>query len=266
MGVDLLRSCYRTKARLIRGSAEAYDLIWYFTAADPLPFRCAVNSLNWTDVTERVDDGKSIGEIPGAKRTWSNGKPPGGTAEVFPAPWGTVTDFVEGALLGPPFTVDDNGYPVCCRPCQSQHFAFSRLIVTIAGAVSGTYAFGDFNGIWDTDSMFSDGCDWYYPTGPGTQLRFTTGSGVVTIMMFLDGIPAIDPIFSVSVPETLSSEPVAVVVPMDAPIPEDWGSLPLNFPTDVYGLCWPVTPGNELTDEDGLALLITPGLAVLSVE
>jgi hypothetical protein len=67
--VDWSRTTYRTSARLISGSDQLFDIVWYPAApgALPLGFPCAIDVLNWND-QPWADN--TIGEDWGAPRVF----------------------------------------------------------------------------------------------------------------------------------------------------------------------------------------------------
>jgi hypothetical protein len=134
----MLRSCYSTQARLVQGSSRLSPLTWYFVP-DSYPFlafKSRVNSLNWVDASERVDQPSYIGEVwqPGVvKRSWSNGKKPDhATAFTF---CGKPNDFTTNAsTLAPPGRdVDSQGLPVCCQ--NASIGGVVRQLVSFSGAL-----------------------------------------------------------------------------------------------------------------------------------
>lgn len=60
--VDLLRSCYRTKARLVEGSSELTDIDWFFApeGARYLDLESAIGSLVWNS---EIEFPEGIGEV-----------------------------------------------------------------------------------------------------------------------------------------------------------------------------------------------------------
>lgn len=70
--MDLLRSCYRTRARLNPGCADETDITWSFcqTGAKVFPTWHSTGSLNWGARDEALVE---IGELPDRPRPWSNG-------------------------------------------------------------------------------------------------------------------------------------------------------------------------------------------------
>jgi hypothetical protein len=134
----MLRSCYSTKARLVEGSSRQSDLTWYFVPDSYpfLPFASRVNSLNWVDAAERVDQPSHIGEVwqPGVvKRSWSNGvKPTHATASFF---CGKPNDFTTNAsTLAPPGREQDSQFlPVCCQ--NASIGGVERQLVSFIGAI-----------------------------------------------------------------------------------------------------------------------------------
>ena len=109
--MDVLRSCYSTKCRFIEGGPEE-TIQWYFTNPFAVPFdtRNVFNSLNWYGP---YGDPGTLGEIPGAPRSWRKGIPPYpviGQNFCGDADW-----FLNGHdLLPSPVAVNHCGTPLCC--------------------------------------------------------------------------------------------------------------------------------------------------------
>lgn len=110
----MLRSCYATTARFFNTGGRESDITWYFVQPGTpfLPVRSVINSLNWTDLKERIDHGDA-GEIPGRPRTYSKGQRD--VTQVANAYCGTAADWLgNGSPLSSPIATDQFGNPVCC--------------------------------------------------------------------------------------------------------------------------------------------------------
>jgi len=105
-GVDLLRSCYRTKVRTFYDSDEESDLEWFWVDDDKMiTFPTRFGSHNWDHFKGPWE---GVGEVYGAKREWTPGvRPPFTPTEIR----GTPTDFAKGIsqrtcpCIGPPRAV-----------------------------------------------------------------------------------------------------------------------------------------------------------------
>jgi hypothetical protein len=77
MGVDLLRSCYRTKMRLFADSDQEVNIRWFWVPphAEVYPGYHPYGSGNWASSKEGWT---GPGEVSGVPRTWYNGKTPRG--------------------------------------------------------------------------------------------------------------------------------------------------------------------------------------------
>lgn len=71
--MDMLRSCYRTKMKLFRDSAEMYWVRWYWAppGAETYPHYHKFASLNWSEGERKSP---YIGEEDRTNRVWDNGK------------------------------------------------------------------------------------------------------------------------------------------------------------------------------------------------
>src|SRR6516162_1580304 len=116
MKVDLLRSCYKTKARFFRDSDELRTIRWYFAppGAKFFPFPVAINSRNWdSDKTTLL----SVGEDPDSKRIYDLGRAPPGVVGLDFS--GTEEDFSSGALsTEDPLQRNADGVPCACLAVQ----------------------------------------------------------------------------------------------------------------------------------------------------
>ncbi len=112
----MARRPYTTKARLLAGSDQQFDLVWYpaLASAGVLPFPSKVNSLDWSTHPWLA---AGIGEVFGATRNY-NGK----TALSYATgltPCGDPLWFLEGEPLGlslPPAGYNPDGFACCCLP------------------------------------------------------------------------------------------------------------------------------------------------------
>jgi hypothetical protein len=115
LAVDVVRSCYSTKARLFRDDPTETDITWYFVPEDRpfLPFPTAISSRNW-DATTTIwpagkenppsGNGTEVGEVIGAPRPWRNGSDPVHYPGLHPV--GTPEEFARG-LKQPPLEYED---------------------------------------------------------------------------------------------------------------------------------------------------------------
>jgi hypothetical protein len=114
MGVDLLRSCYTTSARLFRNSDVETPIRWFFCdpGAELLPFPSCINSRNWGDDRTNYPRGKRFppaadvvpGEVLGAPRPWRNGS---NFAFLPGEHWqGDPEEFLRGMLFREPRYLD----------------------------------------------------------------------------------------------------------------------------------------------------------------
>jgi len=71
----MLRSCYSTDARFYNGDALVEDLEWFFVPHGTpfLTVPSVINTLNYLDKTERVDNPSFAGEVAGAARRYTKG-------------------------------------------------------------------------------------------------------------------------------------------------------------------------------------------------
>lgn len=136
--VDMLRSCYSTKARYYEGDPTEDDLIWYFTDPDApfLPVPSVINSLNWVDRRGLVDTGHA-GEVVGAPRLYSKGQR--NVAYSFAAYCGTSSDWLGHGLRPSDVPMTAFGIPSCCGgetlpvvPMQPLSF-FSNFVFSGSG-------------------------------------------------------------------------------------------------------------------------------------
>jgi hypothetical protein len=101
-------------ARFYVGGGPEYEVDWYFVPDDTpfLPVPSIINSLNWVDVTERIDYG-TAGEVAGAARPWSPGNRDISLNAVSYC--GTPANWLGFGTIPPaPLPVNSAGNPTCC--------------------------------------------------------------------------------------------------------------------------------------------------------
>lgn len=111
-GVDAIRSCYSTRARLWQGDDTEVPIRWFFVdeatpmMEGPTPF-C---SRNW----DRDDAWPELGEVQGAARPWKNGMAPAGYLALRHC--GSAEAWQEGGRHGvdEPIQTNEEGYSPCC--------------------------------------------------------------------------------------------------------------------------------------------------------
>jgi hypothetical protein len=72
IGLDWLRSCYKTQAQLVQGGPPV-DITWWWTDQPQLMGHHPWGSANWC---QPVEDKAVLGELPGAPRPWYSGARP----------------------------------------------------------------------------------------------------------------------------------------------------------------------------------------------
>ena len=126
--MDWLRSCYSTDCRFFQDDPRVSTIHWYFVDEDTpvLPIGTLFTSNEWLDVPE---GDQVLGEVPGAVRTWQNGRAPypvdqpGADGAIHYC--GTQEDFMAGGFLpqtAPPLNVF--GGLACCPLPQSPFLHF----------------------------------------------------------------------------------------------------------------------------------------------
>lgn len=137
-----LRSCYTTKARMLRGSDRESTIRWYFApeGAEHFTDRQSFEPLSWSGGSPA---GNQIGEVIGAPRPWSNGATPDcATGASF---WAGNADwfrFGVPELLPEPKELNECGLPVACPAaalCQSYVANFEGATASAEWTEAGTW-------------------------------------------------------------------------------------------------------------------------------
>jgi hypothetical protein len=165
--VDMLRTCYRTKARFYNGDATEEDIEWYFVPPSTpfLPVASVINSLNWVDLKERADT-THAGEVPGATRTYALGKRDVSLRAA--AYCGTATDWKgNGTRPSSPVPLNASGNPACCGSPDST-FIFLSLSVNGVNA-NGPVVPPAFGGV----TIPTSSNQAFYTIVDVTNVRFT---------------------------------------------------------------------------------------------
>jgi hypothetical protein len=119
MGMDVLRSCYRTRMRFDPSQpTKSSPVTWYFCPAGalPLPVAHSFGSINWYGGSGLPD--APIGELQSSPRPWSNGATPAeATGLVCPV---DQSLFLTGApYLTTPKPTYPDGFPRICNDAVS---------------------------------------------------------------------------------------------------------------------------------------------------
>lgn len=125
--MDWSRTTYRTSARLISGSDQLFDIVWYPTAPDALPlgFPCAIDVLNWND-QPWADN--TIGEDWGAPRVFERREALDYLGQGEPC--GDPAWFLTGQPDDlPPFDTqyNEDNIPLCCTDTADMAFPLRIL-------------------------------------------------------------------------------------------------------------------------------------------
>jgi hypothetical protein len=136
MGVDLIRSCYKTKMRLQVNSDDETEVQWFFClpGAKVYPGYTRFASGNWA-----MDRFKwpGTGEVLGATRSWVNGKPPK-TGLIGQGFCGKATLIEGGYSVGdPPLPCRLSGIAKCCPKLAAEAGLTTGLGGWVAGAFTG---------------------------------------------------------------------------------------------------------------------------------
>jgi hypothetical protein len=260
----MLRTGYQTKARLVQGSLRESDVFWSPTNGPRLTYPSVMNSLNWIDVTERVDYG-GLGEIPGRPRPYLKPGLPIDVGLPWPAPWGKAVWF----LLGSPLRTtdadidDESGLPDCCFLCTHRPETQQRVNLISSGWLADALPFDLYNGVFtlERNDVFNFPCYLVDSAWPGDGIRLEVAGTSVVLGFGDDEGGGVFAHAKYTATVEAWSGPVTFTL-VAGPLDPTWGTPPMTVVIQPLSSCIEVAPGQVLGTDNGTDLVTDAGVTI----